>query len=99
MVIEGDREKQGHDEEQHQDVVVVGADYQEEKETDQKNEKLGSDDVGEDCAHKEAVFALEEGHAVRAMMADMKRLVNNPRLPARRATQSHRAPQDPLDLF
>ena len=37
----------------------------------QQNEKLGSDDIRQYCAYKEAVFALEEGHAVRAMMADM----------------------------
>jgi hypothetical protein len=99
MVIESDRENQGHDEEQDQDAFVVGADYQEEKEADQQNKELGGDDIRENCTYKEAVFALEEGHAVRAVMPDVERLVNNPRLPTRRATQSHRAPQNPLDLF
>lgn len=98
-MIESDRKNQGHYKEQDQDVFVVRADYQQEEQTDQQNEKLGSDDVGEDCAHKEAVFAFEKGHAVRAVMPDVKRLVNNPRLATRWATQSDRAPQDPLDLF
>ena len=98
-MIERDREKQRHDEEQYQHAVVVGADYQEEKEADHQNEGLGGDDVSEDCAHKEAVFALEKGHTVRAMMPDVKRLVNNPRLATRRTPQSHRPPEDPLDLF
>ena len=80
-------------------MFVVCADYQQEEETDQQDEELSGDDVGEYCAHKEAVFAFEKGHAVRAVMPDVKRLVNNPRLATRRATQSNRAPQNPLDLF
>jgi hypothetical protein len=99
VVIEGDWEKQGHDKEQDQDVVVVRADYQQEKETDQQNEEFRSDDVGENRAHKEAVFAFEKGHAVRAVVPDVERLVNNLRLATRGTTESHRATQDPLDLF
>jgi hypothetical protein len=36
---------------------------------------------------------------VGAVMADVEWLVNNLRLATRRTAQSHRAPQDPLDLF
>src|SRR6185295_3958704 len=99
MVIESDRENQNHDEEQDQNVFVVRADDQQEKEADQQNDELSGDDVGENCAHKEAVFAFEKSHAVRAVMPDVKRLVNNLRLATRRTPQSYRTPQDPLDLF
>jgi len=98
-VIESDRENQGHDEEQNQNAFVVRADYQQEEEADQQDDELSGNDVGENCAHKEAVFAFEKSHAVRAVMPDVERLVNNPRLATRRTTQSYRAPQDPLDLF
>ena len=99
MVIESDRENQRHDKEQDQDVFVVRANYQKEKETDQQNEDFRGDDVGENRAHKEAVFTFEKGHAVRAVVPDVKRLVNNARLATRRTTESHRATQDLLDLF
>ena len=99
MVIEGNGEDQGHDEEQHQDLFVIRSDYQEEKETDEQNEELSGDDVRENCTHKEAIFAFEEGQAVRAMMPDVKRLINYPRFTTRRTTQSQRAPQNLLDLF
>ena len=99
MVIESDRENRRHYEEQNQDAFVVRADYQEEKEADQQDDELGGDDVSENRAHKEAVFAFEKRHAVGAVMADVEWLVNNLRLATRRTAQSHRAPQDPLDLF
>jgi len=99
VVIESDWENQGHDEEQDQHVFVVRADYEQEKEADQQNDELSGDDVGENCAHKEAVFAFEKSHAMRAVMPDVKRLVNNLRLTTRRTPQSYRTPQDPLDLF
>jgi hypothetical protein len=98
-MIESNRENQGHDKEQDQDAFVIRSDYQQEKEADQENEEFGGNDVCENCAHKEAVFAFEQRHAVRAVMANVKRLVNNPRLATRRTTQSQRTPQDPLDLF
>jgi len=99
VVIESDRENQGHDEEQDQNVFVVRADYQQEKEADQQNDEFSGDDVSENRADKEAVFAFEKSHAVGAVMPDVKRLVNNPRLATRRTPQSYRTPQDPLDLF
>ena len=98
-MIESDRENQGHDEEQDQNVFVVRTDYQQEKEADQQNDELSGDDVSENCADKEAVFAFEKRHAVRAVVPDVKRLVNNLRLATRRTPQSYRTPQDPLDLF
>jgi len=99
VVIESDRENQGHDEEQDQHVFVVRTDYEQEKEADQQYDELSGDDVGENCTHKKAVFAFEKSHAVRAVMPDVKRLVNNLRLATRRTPQSYRTPQDPLDLF
>jgi hypothetical protein len=99
VVIESDGENQGHDEEQNQDPFVVRADYQQEKKADQQNDKLSGNNVGENCAHEETVFAFEKSHAVRAVMPDVKRLVNNLRLATRRTPQSHRPPEDPLDLF
>lgn len=98
-MIEGNRENQGHDKEQDQDVFIVRANYQKEKETDQQNEDFRGDDVGENGAHKEAVFSFEKGHAVRAVVPDVERLVNYSRLATRRTTESHRATQDLLDLF
>jgi len=88
VVIESDRENQGHDEEQDQDVFVIRPDNQQEKEANQQNYELSGDDVGEDCAHKEAVFTLEERHAARAVVPDVKWLVNYPRLAARRTAES-----------
>ena len=99
MVIESDRENQGHDEEQDQDVFIGCSDYQQEEKADEENDEFGGDDVGENCAYKEAVFALEEGSAVRAVMPDVKWLGNNPRLTTRRTTQSDSPTQNPLDLF
>lgn len=98
-MIEGNRENQGHDKEQDQDVFIVRANYQKEKETDQQNEDFRGDDVCENGAHKEAVFSFEKGHAVRAVVPNVERLVNYSRLATRRTTESHRATQDLLDLF
>src|ERR1041384_5355410 len=80
-------------------MFVVRSDYQQEKEADQQNDELSGDDVGENCPHKKTVFAFEKSEAVRAVMPDVKRLVNNLRLATRRTPQSYRTPQDPLDLF
>ena len=99
MVIESDRKNQCHDEEQNQDVLVVRADYQQEKEANEQNNELSSDDVCENCAHKEPVFALEKRHTARTVVPDVKWLIHNARLATRRTTKSQRAPEDPLDLF
>lgn len=78
MVIESDWKNQGHYEEQHQDVFIISSYNQQKEEAHQQDHKLGRYDVGEDGSDKEPVFALEKGHAVRAVMPDMKRLVNDP---------------------
>ena len=74
-MIESDRENQGHDEEQDEHVLVIRANHQQKEEADQQDHEFGSDDVGEDCSDKESVFAFEEGHAVRAVMSNVKRLI------------------------
>jgi len=99
VVIESDRENRRHYEEQDQNAFVVRADYQQEKEADQQYDEFSGDDVSENRAHKEAVFAFEKRHAVRAVVPDVKWLINNLRLATRRTPQSHRPPQNPLDLF
>ncbi len=99
MVIERDGEKQRHYEEQDENVFVIRANYQQEEEANQQDYDFGGDDIGENCSHEEAVFAFEKGEAVRTVMPDVKRLVNDSRLATRRTTQRQRTSQYPLDLF
>ena len=98
MVIESDRENQGHDEEQDQNVFVVRADYQQEKEADQQNDEFSGDDVSENRADKEAVFAFEKSHAVGAVMPDVKGVRDDGRFATCGAAQSQRSTQNRFDL-
>ena len=72
-MIKSHRKYQRHYEKQHEDIAVIRADDQQKEETNKENYELGSDDVGENRAHKKAVLALEERQAVRAVMPDVKR--------------------------
>ena len=98
-MIEKDRENQGHQEEQDQHVAVVGTDNQQEKEADHKDHEFRRDHVREYRADKEPFFTLEKREAVRAVMADVKRMGGDRRLPTGRTTQSQTTPQNPLDMF
>ena len=98
VVIESNRENQCQYEEQDEDAFVISPHDQEEEEANQQDHKLGGDDVGQDCADKEAVFPLEKGHAVRTVMADLKRMVNNPGLTTRGTAQPQRPTHDLLEL-
>ena len=99
VMIEKNRENQGHYKEQDQHVAVVGPDYQQEKEADHKNHDLRRNHVSEYRANKKPLLTLEQRQAVRAMMADMKRMGGDRRLPTGRTTQSQTTPQNPLDMF
>jgi hypothetical protein len=98
-MIKGDGKNQRHHEQEHDDVLVIGADNQEGKEADDQNKELRGDDVREDRADEKAVFTLEKGHAAWAVVADVKRLRNDPGRATGRAPQLQTPPQDCLDLF
>jgi len=98
-MIKGDRKNQRHHEQEHEDVLVIGADNQEEKEADDQNKELRSDDVRENRAHEKAVFTLEKRHAAWAVMADVERLRDDPGRAAGWAPQFQTPAQDCLDLF
>ena len=98
-MIKGDGKNQRHHEQEHEDVLVIGADNQEEKEADDQNKELRGDDVRENRAYEKAVFTLEKRHAAWAVMADVKRLRHDPGRAAGRAPQFQTPPQDCLDLF
>jgi len=92
MMIEKDRENEGHDEQQNQHVVVIGPDDQQKEETDQQDHELSRDYVREYRAHKEPVFTLKKRQTVRAMVPDVKRVGDDRRFPAGRTTQSQTTP-------
>ena len=78
MVIEKDRKNQGHDEEQDEHPFVICSDYQQEEEADQQDQDLCGDNIGENGSHKKPVFTFEKRHTVRAVMTNLKRMVNDP---------------------
>jgi hypothetical protein len=98
-MIKGYWEDQGHYKQQHEDVLVIRADNQEEEEADDEDQKLGGDNVRENRSHEKPVFTLEKRHATRAMMADVEWLRDNRRRAAGGAPQLQTPPQDCLDLF
>ena len=98
-MIKGDGKNQRHHEQEHEDVLVIGADNQEEKEADDQNKELGGDDVRENRAYEKAVFTLEKRHAAWAVMADVEGLRDDPGRAAGWAPQFQTPAQDCLDLF
>jgi len=98
-MIKGDGKNQRHHEQEHEDVLVIGADNQEEKEADDQNKELRGDDVRENRAYEKAVFTLEKRHAAWAVMADVEWLRHDSGRAAGRAPQFQTPAQDCLDLF
>ena len=98
-MIKSDRKNQRHHEKQGQNTLILGAEDKQAEETDQQNYEFGSDDIGQDRAHKKAVLTLEKRQAFRAVMPDMKRVRYDLRSATRRTTQFQTATQYPLDLF
>jgi len=98
-MIKGDGKNQRHHEQEHEDVLVIGADNQEEKEADDQNKELRGDDVRENRADEKAVFTLEKRHAAWAVMADVEGLRDDPGRAAGWAPQFQTPAQDCLDLF
>ena len=98
-MIKGDGKNQRHQEQEHEDVLVIGADNQEEKEADDQNQELRGDDVRENRAYEKAVFTLEKRHAAWAVMADVEWLRDDRGRAAGWAPQFQTPPQDCLDLF
>ena len=98
-MIKSDREDQGHQEQEHEHVLVISTDNQEEKEADHQDHELRGDDIRENRAHKEAVLTLEKRHAGWAMMADVKWLCDDPGRATSWTTQFQTPPQHSLDLF
>ena len=98
-MIKGDGKNQRHHEQEHEDVLVIGADNQEEKEADDENQELGGDYVRENRAYEKAVFTFEERQANRAMMPDMERAVYDFGLATGRTKQLEAAFQDANSLF
>ena len=98
-MIKGDWKNQSHHEQEHEDVLVIGADNQQEKEADEQNKELRGDDVRENRAYEKAVFTLEKRHAAWAVMADVEWLRDDPGRAAGWAPQFQTPAQDCLDLF
>ena len=98
-MIEKHRKNHCHQEEQYQHVTVVGADNQQEKETDHQDHELSRDHIREDCAYKKPLFAFEKCETVRAMMTNVKGVGSDRRFPTGRTTQSQTTPQNPLDML
>src|SRR5690242_17584393 len=94
VMVERDRKNQRHNEKNDEHPVVIRAENQETKETDEQDRKLGRNHVCEDCANKKAVFALEQRHADRAMMPDTKGMCRNARFSAHRTQQPQTTTQD-----
>lgn len=99
VVIEKDREDQGHDEEQDQYVAIVGPDNQQEKEADHENHEFSRDYVCEYRAYEKPFFTFEKRQAVWAVMPDMKGMRGDRRLSTRRTTKFQTTPQNSLDMF
>ena len=74
---EGDGEEKGNDEKPRQHLLVIDAPNSEEKETGQQDYEFSGDHIGEDCADKESLFALEQGAAIGTVMTDVKWFSNN----------------------
>jgi len=98
-MIKGDGKNQRHHEQEHEDVLVIGAYNQKEKEADDEDQELRGDDVRENRAYEKAVFTLEKRHAAWAMMADMEGLRDDRGRAASRAPQFQTPAEDCLDLF
>ena len=87
MVIEEDREDQGHHEEQDQHVAVISPDDQQEEEAHHEDHELRRDHVREYRADEKPFFTFEKRQTVRAVMPDMKRMRGDRRLPSGRTAQ------------
>lgn len=98
-MVKSDRKNQRHHEQEHEDVLVIRADNQQEKEADDQDHELGGHDVREYRAHEKPVFTLEKRHAGRAMMADVEGLRDDPRRATGGAPQLQTPAQHRLDLF
>ena len=98
-MIKSDGKNERHHEQEHEDLLVIGADDQEEKEADDQNQELRGDDVRENRAYEKAVFTLEKRHAAWAVMADVEGLRDDPGRAAGWAPQFQAPAQDCLDLF
>lgn len=88
MVIEKHRKDQPHHKQQHQHIVVIGANYQQKEEANQQDHEFRGHHVSEDRTHKKPVFTLEQRQAVRAVMPDVKRMGRDIRFTTRGTTQS-----------
>ena len=77
-MVKSDWKNHRHHKQQHKHALVTRADNQQEKEANEEDHDLGRHDVCEDCADKKAIFTLKKGHAVWAVMPDVKRFCNDP---------------------
>ena len=77
MVVKRDREEQCGNKKENQDLLIGGADHEQPDKTDNQDDKLRSDHIRQNCADKEALFALEKRAAVWTVMPDLKRAVKD----------------------
>lgn len=77
VMVKGDREDDGDDEQQHQYVLVIGANHQQTEEAENEDYELGCNDVCQDRAHEKPVLAFVERQANGAMMTDMERALDD----------------------
>jgi len=92
VVVKGDGKNQRHQEQEHEHILVIRADNQEEEEADHEDQELRGDDVRENRADEKAVFTLEKRHAVWAVMADVEWLRDDPGRATGRTTQFQTPP-------
>ena len=98
-MIESYWKDQGHHKKQHQDVIIRGADNQQREEANEQNHELRRHHIRQNRADKKAVLAFEKRVTVGAVMPDVKRVCDDPRLATGGAAQSQTAIQYPLDFF
>ena len=73
VMIKGDRKDQCDGKQHRQHALILSAEYEQAKEAKNQDYELGDDDICENCAYKEPVFTFVKREANRAMMADVKR--------------------------
>ena len=63
VMVKGYRERQGYNEEDDQYKLVVSVDYWKRRDIAEQNYQLSSDNIYQDCAHKEPLLAFKPNPA------------------------------------
>jgi len=73
VMIKSHWKNQRHHKEYDEDIRIIRANNQQAKEANEKDNELRRDDVCENRTYKKAVLTLKKRHAMRTVMADVKR--------------------------